>query len=81
MSLPHLSSIVSVLTLTAQEPISGFTAENVATRPEIVERGLRFLNYAYSAVWIVLGVYLLSLSVRLRRLSVQVRRLKERPGP
>jgi len=81
ISLPNLSSIVSVLALTAQESISGFTAENVATRPEIVERGLRFLNYAYTAVWIVLGVYLLSLSVRLRRLSVQVRRLKERPGP
>jgi len=65
----------------AQEPVSGFTAESVATRPEIVERGLRFLNLAYSAVWVALAVYLLSLSVRLRRLALQVRRLKERADP
>ena len=79
MNLPHLPSVVTRLILLAQEPVTGFTAENVATRPEIVERGLRFLNYAYTAVWIVLAVYLLSLSVRLRRLVAQVRRLKERP--
>ncbi len=78
MSLPHLPSVASFLSLLAQEPVSGFTADNVASRPEIVERGLRFLNYAYTAVWIVMAVYLLSLSVRLRRLSLQVRRLKER---
>ncbi len=79
MSLPPLASLLSALALAVQEPISGFTAETVATRPEIVERGLRFLNYAYTAVWIVLAVYLVSLSVRLRRLSDQVRRLKQRP--
>ena len=60
--------------------MTGFTAENVAARPEIVERGLRFLNLAYTTVWVVLAVYLLSLSVRLRRLSLLVRRLKERAG-
>jgi len=50
MSLPHLPSVASFLALMAQEPLSGFTAENVASRPEIVERRLRFLNYAYTAV-------------------------------
>ncbi|HYS77393.1 MAG TPA: CcmD family protein [Candidatus Dormibacteraeota bacterium] len=80
MNLPNLPPVASVLALLAQEPVSGFTAENVATRPEIVERGLRFLNLAYTAVWVVLAVYLVSLSVRLRRLSLQVRRLRERGG-
>ena len=80
MSLPHLSPLASFLALLAQEPVTGFVAENVAARPEVVERGLRFLNLAYTAVWVVLAVYLLSLSVRLRRLSQQVRRLSERAG-
>ena len=78
MSLPHLPSVAALLSLVSQDPVTGFTAENVASRPEIVERGLRFLNYAYTAVWIVMAVYLMSLSVRLRRLSLQIRRLKER---
>ena len=77
---PNFSSVVPLLALLAQEPVTGFTAENVAARPEIVERGLRFLNLAYTAVWVVLAVYLLSLSMRLRRLAQQVRRLKERAG-
>ena len=77
---PHLPSFVSALALLTQEPATGFTAENVAARPEVVERGLRFLNLAYTAVWIVLAVYLFSLSLRLRRLARQVGRLKERAG-
>lgn len=76
----RLTSLASVLALLAQEPVTGFTAENVAARPEIVERGLRFLNLAYTAVWVILSVYVLSLSIRLRRLSLQVKRLKERAG-
>jgi CcmD family protein len=76
----HVSSLASIVALLAQEPVTGFTAENVAARPEIVERGLRFLNYAYTAVWVILSVYVLTLSIRLRRLSLQVRRLKERAG-
>lgn len=80
MILAHLSSVASFLALLAQEPAAAFAAENVAARPEVVERGLRFLNLAYTAVWVVLAVYLLSLSLRLRRLSAQVRRLKERAG-
>ena len=77
---PHLPRIAPLLALLAQDPVTGFSAENVATRPEIVERGLRFLNLAYTTVWVVLAVYLFSFSVRLRRLSLQVRRLRERAG-
>ncbi len=77
---PHLSSLATFLALLVQEPGTGFTADTVAARPEVVERGLRFLNLAYTAVWIVLAVYLFSLSVRLRRLSRQIVRLKERAG-
>lgn len=80
MTLPDVPLLASMAALLAQEPVTGFTAETVAARPEVVERGLRFLNLAYTAVWVVLAVYLLSLSVRLRRLSLQVRRLKERAG-
>ncbi len=80
MILSILSSISSLVALAAQEPAARFAAENVAARPEVVERGLRFLNLAYTAVWVVLAVYMLSLSLRLRRLSAQVRRLKERAG-
>jgi CcmD family protein len=72
--------MLSLLALLAQDSATGFVAENVAARPEVVERGLRFLNLAYTAVWVVLAVYLLSLSFRLRRLSSQLRRLKERAG-
>ena len=61
-------------------PASAFTAETVATRPEVVARGLHFLIGAYSVVWIILAVYLLTLSARLRRLSQQVRHLKEKSG-
>ena len=77
---PHIEPVASVFALLVQDPATGFTAENVAARPEVVERGLRFLNLAYSAVWVVLAVYLLSLSIRLRRLSRQIARLKERAG-
>jgi CcmD family protein len=72
--------MLPLLALLAQDSATGFVAENVAARPEVVERGLRFLNLAYTAVWVVLAVYLLSLSFRLRRLSSQLRRLKERAG-
>lgn len=80
MTPSNFSSIAVFLALAAQEPAARFVAENVAARPEVVERGLRFLNLAYTAVWVVLAVYMLSLSLRLRRLSSQVRRLKERAG-
>ncbi len=64
----------------ATEPAAGFSAETVAASPAIVARGLRFLMGAFSAVWIILTVYLFTLSWRLRRLSRQVERLKEKTG-
>jgi CcmD family protein len=45
-----------------------------------VARGFRFLTAAYTVVWIILALYVMSLSIRIRRLSQQVRRLKDRLG-
>ena len=59
-------------------PPSAFSAAEAAARPEVVQRGMRFLMSAYSVVWLVLAAYLLTLSIRLRRLGDQVRRLRER---
>jgi CcmD family protein len=78
------ASLGASLAVLAQEaapsaaPATTFTAETVASRPEVAARGFRFLIGAYSVVWIILAVYLLTLSTRLRRLSRQVRRLKEK---
>jgi CcmD family protein len=82
MILPDPPVLASALTTVAQEAsrVTGFAAETAAARPEVVARGFRFLIGAYTAVWVILAAYLLSLSVRLRRLSAQVRRLKERAG-
>lgn len=82
MTLPDLAAVASSWVALAQESsqISGFSAESAAARPEVVARGFRFLIGAYTAVWVILAAYLLSLSVRLRRLSLQVRRLKDRTG-
>ncbi len=82
MTLPGLGALVTTLVALAQDAGSaaGFTAETVAARPEVAARGFRFLIGAYTAVWVILAAYLLTLSVRLRRLSQQVRRLKERLG-
>jgi CcmD family protein len=44
-------------------------------------KNLSYLFWAYTLIWIILGAYLLSLSVRLRSLSGQVRRLKSRLAP
>lgn len=82
LDLTLLPEIVAVVAAFAQdaEPITRFTAETAAARPEVVARGFRFLIGAYTAVWTILAIYLLSISIRLRRLSQQVRRLKERLG-
>jgi len=77
---PRVPPVASALALLLQEPATGFTAETVGSRPEVVERGLFFLNVAYTTVWVVLAVYIATLSIRLRRLSRQVARLKERLG-
>lgn len=75
-----IRNLASTFALLLQESGAGFTAENVAARPDVVERGLHFLGWAYTAVWVVLAVYIVSLSIRLRGLSRQVARLKERAG-
>jgi CcmD family protein len=77
-----LSTLAASLLALAQEaaPAARFTADTIAAQPALAARGFRFLIAAYSAVWTILVVYLLTLSVRLRRLSSQVRRLKERAG-
>jgi CcmD family protein len=78
-NLPEIGALVAAFAQEA-EPITRFTAETAASRPEIVARGFRFLIGAYTAVWTILAIYLLSISIRLRRLSQQVRRLKDRLG-
>lgn len=55
-------------------------AADLASRPEIVARRLTFLTWAYSVVWLILGAYIITLSVRQRRLARQIRRLRERLG-
>jgi len=46
-------------------------------------KNLHFLFWAYTLIWIILAIYLVTLSVRLRSLSAQIRRLRNRlsPGP
>lgn len=79
MTLPELASFGSGVLALAQEAVpSG--APSRAASPEALSRGFRFLALAYTSIWVILAVYILSLSVRLRRLSSQVRRLKERLG-
>jgi CcmD family protein len=58
----------------------GFVAGEAAARPDQAARGLRFLNAAYTAVWVILAAYLLLLSVRQRRLERQMQRLRQRLG-
>ena len=59
-------------------PQTTMTAAEVAMRPEVVQRGLRFLTVAYTVVWLILAAYLVILSLRQRRLVQQLRRLRER---
>ena len=75
------SHLVTLLAF-AQGPLAAATgsALDPAAQAAVIERGLRFLMSAYTIVWVVLAVYMLSLSVRLRRMSRQVRRLRERFG-
>lgn len=79
MTLPDLASIGASITALLQAATVP-DAANAALEPAQVERGFRFLTAAYTVVWVILAVYMMSLSVRLRRLSRQVRRLKERLG-
>ena len=79
MTLPDLASMATSLTLLLQSATAPEAAA-AALEPAQVARGFRFLTAAYTVVWIILAIYIMSLSVRLRRLSQQVRRLKERLG-
>ncbi len=83
MNLPALADIAATLAAVAQEaaPATDLAANTVAANPAVAARGFRFLIGAYTAVWTILAIYLLTLSIRLRHLSNQVRRLKERSGP
>jgi CcmD family protein len=44
-------------------------------------KNLNFLFWAYTLIWIVIVVYLVSLSVRLRAVSSQLQRLRARLSP
>ena len=46
----------------------------------VEERRLRFLFWAYTAIWILLAAYLVSISIRLRRVRRELARMKERLG-
>ncbi len=75
---------IHLLTLSAfvTGPLAAATgaALDPAAQAAMIERGLRFLMSAYTIVWVILAIYMLSLSVRLRRISSQIRRLRERFG-
>ena len=64
----------------AAAPDPAFVAGEAAARPDQVERGLRFLNAAYVAVWVILAAYLVLISTRQRRLERQMQRLRQRLG-
>ena len=72
------ASLASTLIAVAQQ--AAYSVQPPGAAPVAAERGLGFLMAAYTIVWVILAVYLMSLSVRLRRLAQQVRRLKERIG-
>ena len=79
MTLPDLASIGASFTALLQAAAVP-DAPAAALEPAQVARGFRFLTAAYTVIWVILAIYIMSLSVRLRRLSQQVRRLKERLG-
>jgi CcmD family protein len=83
MILSALTGIAATVAAVAQEvaPATDMAANTIAANPAVAARGFRFLIGAYTAVWTILAVYLLTLSIRLHHLSSQVRRLKERSGP
>ena len=77
MNLPDLASIGASFTALLQSAPAS-EATSAALESVQVARGFRFLTAAYTVIWVILAVYIMSLSMRLRRLSQQVRRLKER---
>ncbi len=79
VDLPAFHGPLALL-MQSSEPITRFTAEAAAAQPAAIARGFRFLIAAYSAVWAILAIYMVSISGRLRRLRNQVKRLKEQSG-
>ncbi len=78
MTLPH--ALLASLSAFAQEAAPAVDAAAGAAGPDAITRRLHFLVGAYSAVWIVLAVYLWTISMRLRRLHQAIRRLKDGPA-
>jgi CcmD family protein len=64
----------------AAAPDAVLVVGEAASRPDQVARGLRFLNAAYTAVWVILAAYLVLISLRQRRLERQMQRLRQRLG-
>jgi CcmD family protein len=64
----------------AAAPDAAMAVAETASRPDQVARGLRFLNAAYVAVWVILAAYLVLISMRQRRLERQMQRLRQRLG-
>ena len=60
----------------AQERITGM--ERPSDLGPVEERRLRFLFWAYNAIWMALAVYLISLWIRLRSVQREMRRLDAR---
>lgn len=75
-----LAAIAPALGALADQAVPVGGAASSAASADATARGLRFLAGAYTIVWVILAVYMMSLSIRLRRLARQVRRLKERLG-
>jgi CcmD family protein len=82
--MASLLGLLASLSAFAQEAApmvdAAAAAAEAAAQPDAVTRRLHFLVGAYSAVWIVLAVYLWTISMRLRRLHQAVRRIKESQG-
>ena len=79
MNLPEAASLFGFLAgIQDGLPQTTMTAAEAVMRPEVVQRSLRFLTFAYTVVWVILAGYLVILSLRLSRLVQQLRRLRER---
>ena len=45
---------------------------------DLEERRLKFLFWAYMAIWALMSIYLVSISLRLRSVGRELRRMRER---
>ena len=74
MTLHDHAACVSALGALIQHVAAG----SLEMQMEATARRFRFLIGAYTMIWVILAVYIMSLSTRLHRVSKQLRRLKER---